>query len=279
MYEFLTSHWTRPQPHSAYTARELWTDPHVAEQMLALHLDPDGDVASRNHRSIDRIVAWLDQRFDLSAGKRVLDLGCGPGLYANRMSRLGARVTGVDFSGTSLAHAERAAPDGVARPRYLAADYLDLELDEDFDLILLIYGDLCALNPAQRARLHESIRAWLAPGGSFAFDVFSSALFDQVEEEARYTFEPDGGFWSPESHFHFLRRFKYEDDALYLDRHAILEPEGTREMFNWMQCYDAESLERELDGLGWEVLATLGSLAGDPYDAARHDFAAITQPR
>ncbi len=277
MYDFLKSHSTRPSPHSLYTARELWTDPHVAQQMLALHLDRDGDVASRSHQAIDRIVVWLDQRFGLSSGKRVLDLGCGPGLYANRMAYLGARVTGIDFSEGSIAHAQRTAPNGSVRPLYVVADYLDLELGESFDLILLIYGDLCALSPTQRARLLQSIRSWLAPGGHFAFDTFSTALFDEVEEEARYTFEPDGGFWSPRPHFDFLRRFKYEG-SLYLDRHAIVEETHTREVFNWMQCYDVDSLERELGELGWEVTEALGSLAGDPYEAHRHDFAAVARP-
>ena len=106
-----------------------------------------------------------------------------------------------------------------------------------------------------------------------------TALFAEVEEEAQYTFQPDGGFWSPESHFHFLRRFKYETGSLYLDRHGIVEQGRTREVFNWLQCYDSDSLSRELQENGWEVVELLGSLAGDPYDPARHEFAAVAQPR
>lgn len=277
MYDFLEQHCTRPEPHSVYTAEDLWTDPNIARQMLALHLDGEGDIASRNHAEIERISRWIERRFHLSHGTRVLDLGCGPGLYSSLLSRTGADVTGVDFSESSLAHARQAARDSETSLRYIHANYLDLELDEKFDLVLLIYGDLCALSPSQRRHLLASVRKWLAPGGHFAFDVFSTALFDTLDEEGQYTFEAEGGFWSPGSHFHFQRRFKFED-ALYLDRHAVVEADTTREVLNWMQCYSPETLSGELRECGWSAVEVLGSLAGDPYDASRHDFAVIAEP-
>ncbi len=40
--------------------------------------------------------------FDLGPGRRVLDLGCGPGLYARRLEAAGADVTGVDLSRVSI---------------------------------------------------------------------------------------------------------------------------------------------------------------------------------
>ncbi|MEJ2206988.1 MAG: class I SAM-dependent methyltransferase [Gemmatimonadota bacterium] len=278
MYDFLTQHCTRPEPHSVYTAEELWTDPHVASQMLALHLDREGDIASRNHAAIERIVRWIVRRFDLSSGRRVLDLGCGPGLYSSLLFSAGAEVTGVDFSESSLAYAREAVPVGEAGPMYIQANYLDLKVDETFDLALLIYGDLCALSPSQRRHLLASIQEWLAPGGHLAFDVFSTALFDELGEEAQYTFEGKGGFWSPKSHFHFQRRFKFAN-ALYLDRHAVVAADSTREVLNWMQCYSPETLSQELQECGWRAVEVVGSLAGDPYEPSSHSFAVIAEPQ
>ena len=37
----------------------LWTDPHVSNQMLAFHLDPDADAASRDVKTVDRTVTWI----------------------------------------------------------------------------------------------------------------------------------------------------------------------------------------------------------------------------
>ena len=101
MYELLKDISQRPEPFSRYTAMELWTRPHLARQMLHFHLNQDTDLASRRIETIDRIVDWIDSSLHLS-GKRVCDLGCGPGLYTERFASKGAEVTGVDFFDDSL---------------------------------------------------------------------------------------------------------------------------------------------------------------------------------
>ena len=278
MYSFLREQNTRPPVFSVYTADQLWTDPHIAKQMLAYHLNPDLDLASRNHGFIERSVDWLTRRFDLSSGKRVLDLGCGPGLYSNKLASLGAKVTAVDFSENSVEHARSIARRNGLDVEFLRANYLDLEVPETFDLVLLIYGDLCALSPSQRQTLFAFSKKCLAPGGRLVFDVFSIALFDELEEEARYETQPFGGFWSSDPYFLFSTRFKYGKEMVYLDRHAIVEEAGCRELFNWIQCYDPEGLGQELAECGWEVTGILGTVAGDEYDPCRHDFGVIARP-
>ncbi|HEX5476837.1 MAG TPA: bifunctional 2-polyprenyl-6-hydroxyphenol methylase/3-demethylubiquinol 3-O-methyltransferase UbiG, partial [Burkholderiales bacterium] len=48
---------------------------------------------------------WIEHRVGL-AGKDVLDVGCGGGILAESMARLGARVTGIDLSARALRVAE-----------------------------------------------------------------------------------------------------------------------------------------------------------------------------
>lgn len=279
MYSTLKELNTRPPLFSAYTAQELWTDPHVANQMLAFHLDPEQDLASRNHAFIDRSVRWLNQSFGLDSGKRVLDLGCGPGLYANRMAGLGASVTGIDFSESSLAHARFEADSANLDAAFRHANYVDLELDGRFDLVLLIFGDFCPLGPEQRRTLLDNVRGWTAPEGRFVFDVSSSALFERVEEATTFEAVPDGGFWSPDPHFVFTARFKYPSDMAYLDRYLVVEANRTRELFNWMQCYDPASLEAELSRAGWEVESIEGNVAGEAFEPDADFFAVVARPK
>ena len=73
--------------------------------MLAAHLDPTNDLASRRPETIDRSVDWLMQTLNLESGDALLDLGCGPGLYASRFARKGVQVTGVDYSRRSIDYA------------------------------------------------------------------------------------------------------------------------------------------------------------------------------
>jgi SAM-dependent methyltransferase len=136
MYELLSDFLKRPAPFCRYTAKELWTRPHLAQQMLDFHLSQDTDLASRRFEAIDLTVDWLDAQIDFSS-KRVCDLGCGPGLYTERFASRGADVTGVDFSRHSLRYAERQGSQSVS---YIEADYLVDDLPTGFDLVTLIFN-------------------------------------------------------------------------------------------------------------------------------------------
>ena len=277
MYSFLKEQNSRPPLFSAYTTEELWTDPHVAQQMLACHLDPDQELASRKHNCIERSVDWLARSFELDSGKRVLDLGCGPGLYANNLAQFGCRVTAVDFSAHSLAHARSVAERRGLQVVYHRANYLEYQSDESFDLILLIYGDFCVLSPLQRRVLLDKARGWLKPGGRFVFDVFSSFLFEGLDEMARYEVALEGGFWASEPYFLFTNRFKYQAEMAYLDRHTIIQADRRRKWFNWIQCYEPGRLGSELETAGWKVEALLGDLAGDGYDPEKSEFGVVAR--
>jgi 2-polyprenyl-3-methyl-5-hydroxy-6-metoxy-1,4-benzoquinol methylase len=78
--------------------------------MLHEHLSQDHDAASRRGATIDRQVAWIHGALLLAGTPtRVLDLGCGPGLYAERLAALGHRCVGVDVSPASIAFARARA--------------------------------------------------------------------------------------------------------------------------------------------------------------------------
>ncbi|WP_218139175.1 class I SAM-dependent methyltransferase [Propionibacterium cyclohexanicum] len=77
--------------------------------MLIQHLDPIAPLASRAHGFIDQSAEWLIGALALHPGSRVLDLGCGPGLYAHRLARHGIQVLGIDVSQRSLDHARHIA--------------------------------------------------------------------------------------------------------------------------------------------------------------------------
>lgn len=144
MFDVLKAINTRPRPFEVQTAAQLWTDAHTSRQMLACHLNPDLDLASRTHAFIRRSVAWMNERFGFGGGTRIADFGCGPGLYSSAMAEAGARVTGIDFSDRSIACARETARCRGLDIDYRCADYLTFETKERFDLICLIACDLCA---------------------------------------------------------------------------------------------------------------------------------------
>ena len=267
----------RPAPFSVISTHELWTDPHVSEQMLRCHLDPTNDLASRRPEAIDAAVAWTTSAFALGPGSSVLDLGCGPGLYTHRWAAAGIDVTGVDFSARSIAHARRAAEQDGLSIRYVEADYIEWRPDRTFDLVTMIWCDFSALGPAQRSVLLTSVAGSLAPDGAFLFDVIAPPYLASREDREVRAEYPDGGFWAPGPHTEILETLVYPDERLCLDRHTIIEPTGTRTIWNWFQAYDPASLAEVLEPAGLAIEAVLGDVTGLTYDPASPTLAVVAR--
>lgn len=262
IYDGLLNIQQRPQPFARYTAADLWTDPHIAAQMLTFHLDPSNDRASRSFAFMDRSVAWLQQRFSIGAGTRIGDFGCGPGLYAQRLAALGADVTGIDFSGHSLGYARKTAVSLNLDIDYIQANYLNLTVDKQFDLILLISNDYCALSPAQRQQLLGVFKHHLAADGAIVLDADTLVAFEQKQETRSYTHAPTGGFWAAEPYFSFHNAFKYPAARVTLDKFNIITSTRHLEIYNWMQHFERAMLAQELAESGLVVEAWYGDVAG-----------------
>jgi SAM-dependent methyltransferase len=263
----------RPAPFEFYTAPVLWTEPHRASQMLSYHLNGELDLASRRTAFIERSAAWMCRRFELGPGKSVIDFGCGPGLYARRLAASGAQVTGVDFSSRSLEFAR----ENDASTDYVCANYLEFESAQRFDLVMMIMCDFCALGPEQRAKLLATFRSLLRPGGVLLFDVYSMAAYEARVESVSFAPKLLDGFWSSEPYFGFCHCFKYDEQAVVLDKYTIIEAERRYEVYNWLQSFSPQSLARELDAAGLRVAELLGNVAGDPYDEASTEFAVLVE--
>lgn len=91
-------------------------------------------------------------------GSRLLDVGCGAGLYVRQMAALGWQCTGVDISATAIENARRLSP-GAEFYVGLAGD---LEPDDRFDLISMHHVLEHLHRPRQAiADCHRHLR----PGG------------------------------------------------------------------------------------------------------------------
>ncbi len=243
---------------------QFWTDPHIARQMLLVHLDPDTDLASRRPETIDRSTAWIVETLGVKPGDSVLDLGCGPGLYAARLAQYRLQVTGVDFSQNSIDYARQYAAQHGLAVTYRCQDYLELEDESRFDVALLIYGDFCPLSPGQRTRLLANIRRALKPGGRFVFDVSSPQLHLQAAHKNSW-YASEGGFWRSGPHLVLEQGFAYPDDV-NLSQYIILEPDGKISVYrNWFQDYTIERIEAELKANGFDAQSFWNDLAGMPY--------------
>jgi len=267
MFDKLVKINSKPEPFEYYTAIELWTNEYTAQQMLQYHLMEDVDAASRNKEFMDRSVDFIIDHFKMDSTMEVADFGCGPGLYAQKFAKTGAKVTGIDVSANSIQYAKDQAEETELDIDYIVANYLNFETEKKFDLILLIFTDLCVLSPDQRSILLDKFRTYLKPSGKIFMDVSSYEAFDNKAESATYEKNQLFGFWSPNDYYGFLNTFKYDDEKVTLEKHTIIE-DGVedRVIYNWHQYYSLETITKELADHGLSVVNTFGNVAGDKYD-------------
>lgn len=117
------------------------------EAMASEWWDPNGKfkpLHMLNPCRLDYIIDQIGAEFQLNphqpnpfSGLRILDIGCGGGLIAEPMARLGAKVVGADASARNIAVAQaHARKKGLAIDyRQVTAEYL-AEQGEVFDVVL-----------------------------------------------------------------------------------------------------------------------------------------------
>ena len=277
MFEKLEAINARPRPFEFYTARELWTNQHTSERMLAYHLNENIDVSSRRTSFIERSAEWITAHFSVGADTRIVDFGCGPGLYAERLAQRGASVTGVDFSKRSIEYAREVAARKGLNIQYVNQDYLEWETTDSYDLILMIMCDFCALSPSQRKAMLGKFVGILKPGGAVLLDVYSTPAFRQRKETANYEVNLMDGFWSPDEYFGFLNTFKYEEERVVLDKYTLVERSCTRTVYNWLQYFSADVLEGEFTDAGLAIEAFYADVAGSLFDPNGAEFAVVAR--
>ncbi len=254
---------TKPTPFER-VGQLIWTDMHVSRQLLAAHLDPSTDAASRRPETIDNSVAWILDVLQLKSGMALLDLGCGPGLYCQRFAKAGLMVTGIDFSVASLSHAREQALAANLCIDYRLQSYLEFCEVDCFDAVLLIYGDYCALAPAERKRLLEIVHQSLHEGGRFVLDVTTRECRKKYGlKNGWHTSE--GGFWSSKKHLVLEQGFDYPEEMIYLDQFIVIDEDDNARIFrNWFQDFSNDLIEKELSAGGFKILGTYSDLLGSP---------------
>jgi len=265
MFNKINNATAKPAVWSKYTADVLWTDSHIAKQMLAFHLNPDLSLASRTASFIEESVEWLVSEFKLGNTSKVIDFGCGPGLYTHAIKAKGiGTVVGLDFSENSLKHAAEQAKLANLDIDYQYGNYLEFSDPRKFDLITLVMCDLCALNPEQRSGLYKKFQSLLAPNGSIALDVYTATRFTKQSESLSLEKNSMNGFWSQKDYWCIQSSFKYDDEKVTLDKYVISQEDKEWTVFNWLQHFTIEDLSQELESHGLEIKNTYSDLRGTP---------------
>jgi 2-polyprenyl-6-hydroxyphenyl methylase/3-demethylubiquinone-9 3-methyltransferase len=111
------------------------------------------------------------------AGATVLDIGCGGGLFAEEVARLGCQVTGIDPSARSIAVAQQHAEQMGLTINYRVASGEQLPFDDDaFDMVYCC--DVLEHVHDVNAVVDESARV-LKTGGMYLYDTINRTWFSK----------------------------------------------------------------------------------------------------
>lgn len=229
-----------------------WNDAGFSRRMLQNHLAQDHDWASRRGTVIDRQVDWLAATAPRQEG-RILDLGCGPGFYTQRLAQLGFQCTGIDFSPASVAYArEQAAREGLAIT-YLEEDIRNFSISGPFDTILLTFGEINVFTPSDAEAIFGHAASLLAENGVLVVEAHT------CEEVKRQGLLPPGwqshkedGLFSPHPHLLLQEQFWDENAKVATTSYWVVHENGGVDRYgSRMQAYETGDYRRLLATAGF----------------------------
>lgn len=197
-----------------------WDDPDFSRRILQEHLNQEHDAASRRLTAIKKQVDWIHRSLLDKKATRILDLGCGPGLYAAPFMKLGHSYAGIDFSPACIDYARRNAPPGC---EYRLGDVRSVDYGSGYGLVMFIFGALNILPPADAHAILKKACAALAPGGLLLLEVSSPDSVDQIGNQPSMWYASQAGLFSDRPHLCLMENFWDEASATATERFYVID--------------------------------------------------------
>ncbi len=251
----------KPELYTPGTA-SMWQDAYISSQLLHIHLSQDTNLASRKETTILSTIDWITSKVP-GENLHILDLGCGPGLYTEKFAEQGHVVTGIDFSAQSIDYAKESARKKGMNISYLCQDYLQLEEENSYDLVIMIFTDFGVLTPEQRSILLHNIQRALKPGGVFLFDVLNPEY--SLKESSTTSWETEEkGFWRPSPYLALQASFSYPEQQVSLTQHLIIDETEKIEIYRfWANKFSHSDLTQLMTASGFRTSACYENILPD----------------
>jgi SAM-dependent methyltransferase len=177
-----------------------WHDSDFSRRMLREHLSQQHNGASRRFEIIGRHVAWIHEHLLNRQPSRILDLGCGPGLYLQQLALLGHDCMGVDYSPASITYAVAEADRQHQAIQYRQEDMRTAEIGTGFDLVMLIFGELNVFAPSDARCILRKAASSLAEGGRLLLEVHPLAEIQRLGQRPATWYASRAGLFSDAPH-------------------------------------------------------------------------------
>jgi SAM-dependent methyltransferase len=232
----------------------------------------EGFTGLRTYADADAYTDWIVGNLGLPAQARVLDIGCGPGLYSNRLAARGCEVVGIDIAQDFLDYATAEAAEHGWPARYENISLFAMPYESEFDLVLLLQSIVNRVTPQELDQIMGDIWRALKPGGHFICEfMVASEPFrsggETVEDKVSLVRRSP---WSDQLHLWMVRELMFPERAEWVTHHLILRPEVGRpeEFWSRFTMHEVGELRQKLIDYGFVVEEIFGQDLGRPLDPA-----------
>jgi len=243
-----------------------WNDPDFSQRMLKEHLTQEHDMASRKYDRIDQHVAWIHEHILEGKASRILDLGCGPGLYAQRLAKLGHQYAGIDYSPASIAHARNKISKEGLDCTFQEADLREANFGGGFEAVMQIYGEINVFSPDDAAEILRKSFSALVPGGKLLLEAHTYEAIVAWGKREPTWFSSTGGLFSENPHIH-LQECSWDEAAKAATNRYFTIDTQNAEVIHFaqsIQAYSQQDYASLLEKCGYTNLQFYPSLKGKP---------------
>jgi SAM-dependent methyltransferase len=245
--------------------------------MLKEHLSQAHDAASRRSAIIDHHVQWIHEQLLSGKASHILDITCGPGLYASRLARLGHHCRGIDFSPASIDYARTQAENEGLACEYILDNVVKADFGTGYHLAMMIFGEFNVFAPLDAQAILSKAFAALTSGGILLLEPQTYASIKASGERTPTWFTGENDLFSEKSHITLQDQCWYEEFATTTERYFVIHTEtGSVDSFVInRQAYTENSLRNLLQAIGFTDISFYTQLGTDAI-AANPDFMAVT---
>lgn len=254
---------------------DIWLDPERAELVLKTHLDKNIPGGSKSNEFIDETINHINLVMPPKEFPKLLDLACGPGLYAEKLSILGYSVTGVDYNKNALDYAKDRANELGININYVQQDITDLTFKQEYDLCLLIYQVYGSFNENDRMKILTNIHSSLKTGGYVLLDVLSENSYKNYEVSQNWLLSRKNNLFSEKKHLTLASSLKYPN-MITLAKNLIVFEDGETLTYNyWSKHFTIKELDKEVKKIGFTIEKIYNDVNGNKYDEKDDQFAVL----
>ena len=258
-----------------------WSNPDFSKRMLREHFSQDHNAASRRLATVERHVEWVHNNMLSGEPTKILDLGCGPGLYTSRLSRAGHECVGIDYSPVSIAYAAGQAKKDNLRCEYIHQDIRTADYGSGFRLVMLIYGEFNVFSPADARSILTKADHALADDGLLLLEPHSFSAVKEIGEKAPAWGSGESGLFSDKPHLYLTENFWDDSTGSATVRYYIIDAASgdvTRYAQSF-QSYTDDEYRSVLEKCGFDDLEFYPSLGGSTKESPGHLIAIVARKR